>query len=377
MSKKLRILHICSSLAWGGGEMSAINLAKNFQKRGHDILFALHPYGRMIKDLEPAGVTTIPVKLHRNFDPVSVYLLVKIMRSRKIDIIHVHLSRDLVHVYWALKFVSQKPPVILHKQVSSKVTKTDFFHRQIYSQVTKIFVLSNFLKENILETCPVRDDEVTVIPGGIDLHKYDVPTGIRDKIRREWNILPSAVVFGTIGRIDRGKGYLELIQAFSELVKNEIDTRLIIVGEPTAGETEFAGELNGLISELNLTGYVQFTGFRSDVAEILSAIDIFVLASYGEAFGYVLLEASASGLPIIATNAGGVPDIVVNGKTGLLIPPHDAESLRNAMRVLASDQTMRVNLGLEGRKIVEKNFVERDILDRIEHEYLLITGAEN
>lgn len=368
--RKLSILHICSSLAWGGAEMSAVKLAGNFMKRGQNILFAAHPRGQIMKELLSANIEAIPIRLLRNFDPISVYTLVRILKKRNIDIVHVHMSRDLVHVFLALKFVKHKPPVVLQKQVSSKVIKKDYFHKKIYSRVSRIFVLSNFLRENVLHTCPVTNDKVVVIPGGIDLSKYRTSVEVRERLRMALKIPPSCIVFGTIARIDRGKGLSELVQAFSRLVNQNADIRLIIVGEPTAGETAYADELNKLIAELRIQSSVLFTGFRSDIPNILSTFDVFVLASYGEAFGYVLLEASAARLPIITTDAGGVRDIVEDGKTGILVHPNDVDSLYGAMENLIMDSSLREQFGFAGQKRIEEKFIEEDILAKIESEYL-------
>ncbi len=314
-------------------------------------------------------IEVIKVRLIRNFDPIAVFKLIRVLKKKKIDIIHVHMSRDLVHVFWALKFISRKPHVILQKQVSSKVLKKDYFHKKIYSIVSKIFVLSNFLRENVLYTCPVTDDKVVVIHGGIDLSKYEIGDKVREKLRTELNIPNNSIVFGTIARIDRAKGLIELVQAFSKLVENNKDIRLIIVGEPTVGEETFFKELKNQVSKLKVQELVLFTGFRSDIPEILSVFDIFVLASYGEAFGYVLLEASAAKLPIIATDSGGVRDIVEDGKTGILVESYDVESLFRAMDTLIKNVSLRKKLGCAGRKRMEARFTKENILDKIEQEY--------
>jgi len=367
--KKFNLLHICSSLAWGGAEISAVKLALALKERGHNLLFAAHPNGRIIKELMRHDIEVIQMRLLRNFDPIAVFKLIRVLKKKKIDIIHVHMSRDLVHVFWALKFIAHKPPVILQKQVSSKILKKDYFHKKIYSVVSKIFVLSNFLRENVLQTCPVTDDKVVVIPGGIDLSKYEIGEKVRERLRMELNIPDSSIVIGTIARIDRGKGLIELVQAFSKLIENNKDIRLVIVGAPTVGEEKFFEELKDRVSKLKVQELVLFTGFRSDIPEILTVFDIFVLASYGEAFGYVLLEASAARLPIIATDSGGVRDIVEDGETGILVQPYDVESLYRAMDTLMKDAPLRKKLGLLGRQRIEDKFIEENILEKIEQEY--------
>lgn len=378
MRRKLRILHICSSRAWGGAEISAVNIAKNLAKRGHEIIFIAHPKGRMIKELQDKCIKVIPLRLLRHFDLISVLSLISILNNQIIDLVHVHLSRDLVHIYWANKF-SKKAPVILQKQVSSSISKKDFFHQRIYSIVSKVIVLSNFLKDNVIQTCPVSSDKVIVIPGSVQLENFNITSEIRQRIREEWKVENDTLVFGTIGRIDRGKGYIELIQAFSKLIQKGIKIRLIIVGEPTVGEPTFAKELDRLIKQLELTDMITFTGYRTDVANVLSAFDIFVLASYQEAYGYVLIEALAASLPVIATKAGGVTDIIEDNVSGLLVPPRDGEKLQEAMYLLYKDESLRKQLARSGRSLVENKFVESKMLEEIENLYydLISMGHKN
>ncbi|MDI6766418.1 MAG: glycosyltransferase family 4 protein [Bacteroidota bacterium] len=368
MSRNLRILHICSSQAWGGGEISAVKLAKRFQERGNEVVFATKLNTRIMQELQTLNVETVSASFMRHFDPVSVFKLVGLLKHRQIDIVHVHLSRDLVHAYWAVK-LGRKVPLVLQKQVSSNINKKDFLHRQIYSQVSEVFVLSNFLKQNIIDTCPISGSKVVVIPGGVRSEDFVVSTETRNRIRKELGISSDELVFGTVGRIDRGKGYEELLNAFDRLVRKKMNVKLVIVGEPTIGETAFAAEMKSLIKKLGIESDIVFTGYRSDIPQILSAFDAFVLASYNEAFGYVIVEALASKLPVIGTNTGGVPDIIQDNENGLLVPPGDANSLMNAMLKLYNDEKLRNRFSISGYERVKKYFDENAILNRIEDEY--------
>jgi glycosyltransferase involved in cell wall biosynthesis len=369
MKRKLKILHICSSLAWGGGEMSAVKLADSFKDRGHDIYFAAHPDGRIFSELQSLAIKSIPVRLLRNFDPISSMKLRAVIRKNDIDILHVHMSRDLVHAYIASSMMKKRPRIILQKQVSSKVSKKDIFHQLIYSHVDKIFVLSNFLCENILYTCPVDENKVMVIPGGINADSYRIDHEDTKNLRTELGIPENSLIIGAIARIDRAKGFTELVNAFAGLSESMGDTLLVIVGEPTFGEENYGKELRELVNSLGLKDRVIFTGYRSDIPKLFSLFDIFALPSHEEAFGYVYIEAMASGLPVIATNSGGALDIISNGETGFLIPPKDVAALRDALIKLLSDHQLRKSFGVRGRKKVDDKFSESEILQKYEDEY--------
>ncbi|MBA4311136.1 MAG: hypothetical protein C0417_00750 [Chlorobiaceae bacterium] len=349
--------------------MSAVKLAGSFRDRGHEIYFAAHPEGRIFSELNLLGIKTISVRLLRNFDPFSSMKLRSVIRKNDIDVLHVHMSRDLVHAYFASSMMKKRPIIILQKQVSSKVSKKDLFHRLIYSRVDKIFVLSNFLCENILNTCPVDEKKIIVIPGGINTDLYSVDQSETIKLRAELGIPQNSLVIGAIARIDRAKGFTELVTAFAGLPESMGETRLVIVGEPTFGEENYSSELHELVRSLGLTDLVIFAGFRSDIPRLFSMFDIFALPSYEEAFGYVYIEAMAAGLPVIATNSGGAPDIISDGETGFLIPPKNVESLRDVLIKLLSDHQLRKSFGARGKKKVDDNFSESEILQKYEDEY--------
>ena len=144
-SRKNNILYICSSLAWGGGEKYSVELAKSFLQRNYEVIFAAHTDSRILMEARKATIKVVPLRFIRYFDPGTVIKLVHLIRSYRIDIIHCHLSRDLSHLYWAVKLCGNIP-VVLHKHVASGVLKKDLLHRRLYSVVTKIIVLSNFIK---------------------------------------------------------------------------------------------------------------------------------------------------------------------------------------------------------------------------------------
>ena len=373
MNRTTHILHVCSSLSWGGAEMAAVKLSKQFSQRGYEVVFAVNPKGRIKNELQNSNIELVPINFFRYFDPFTVIKLIRLVRKYNVNIIHAHLSRDLAHLFWVALFL--KPlPIILDKQVSSKISKKSFIHRLIYGKVSKIFVLSTYLKQNVLETCPVSDDKVVVIPGGVKLVDYDIASSMRNQIRNEWKLSDDDFVFGTVCRIDRQKGLEELVRAFGRIVKEKPSVKLVVVGEPTAGEPEFSNRLLQIVDELKLTNKIIFTGYRSDVPQVLSAFDLFVLPSYEESFGYVFIEALASRLPVIATNSGGVPDIIEDSVCGVLVPPKNQESLYNAMIRLLNNKLLRDRFSYAGYRRVEEMFLESKRLDQIENEYLELIG---
>jgi len=348
--------------------MSAVKLAKQMAAREHSVMFAARPDSRIIQELDTTAIGIIPLKLSGVLNINTIMRLHALIKTRKLQIIHCHRSGDLI-LFLVLSMFMNLPPVILDKQVSSKITKRDLYHRIIYRLVSKIFVLSKYLERNVLETCPVMPDKITVIPGGIRLDDYIRSNDSRERIRKEWGIDSTCVVIGCVSRIDEQKGLMDVVNAFSMLSKNDPQLRLVFVGEPTVGEPAFAEKLHRQIGELKISREIIFAGYRADIPRVLSAFDLFILPSYEESFGYVFIEAMAAGLPVIATNAGGVPEIVEDGTTGILVSPRNQSEIFKAMEKLTRDEILRLKFGRAGRRRVEMYFLESKIIERIEGEY--------
>jgi len=208
-----------------------------------------------------------------------------------------------------------------------------------------------------------------VIHHGIDLKQFQFREEDRHAVRAELGIRPDAKVIGIIGRLQIGKGYLEFLQMARRVKGAHPDARFLIVGPATRGETKEAGLILGKIREWDLQDCVIRTGFRADIPRVLSAMDLFVFPSHAEAFGLVLIEAMAVGLPIVSSSCDGVLDIVHHGETGWLVPPRDVTQLTEAVLALLQDEQKRKAFGEAGRRRAESCFDIEWMVNRVEDVY--------
>lgn len=199
------------------------------------------------------------------------------------------------------------------------------------------------------------EDRVAVIPNGIDLAGFDrraqAPVSPRDG---------TDLVIGTVGRLTRQKNHGLLLDVARALVAQEIRFRLLIAG---AGELE--DELRAKARRLALEDRVEFLGFVENVPAFLQAIDLFVLTSSWEGFGYVIIEAGAAGLPTVAFDVSSNPEVVVDGTTGFLVPPEDVEGFVDRVRTLLQDGAMRRRMGAAARADVEARFTQEGAMDAL------------
>jgi glycosyltransferase involved in cell wall biosynthesis len=199
-----------------------------------------------------------------------------------------------------------------------------------------------------LERARIPESKISTIYNGVDLNRFDhLDSMICLSVRKDLGISSKAPTIGCVGRLHQQKGYPDLLQAF-KIVRDQIsDIQLVIVG---SGKME--KELKSFVKMHNLSDSVTFAGSRSDIPEILNGLDLFVLPSLWEGHPIVLLEAMAVGLPVVATRVGGTTEIVIDGETGLMVPPRNPSQLASAIITLMQNPDLRLKMGQASRQRV-------------------------
>jgi glycosyltransferase involved in cell wall biosynthesis len=177
----------------------------------------------------------------------------------------------------------------------------------------------------------MESSDLVVIPNGVDFKKFS-PTRRSESLRLElFGADSGRPVIGVIGRLDPQKGQLEFLQAAERVLKEVPEAQFVLIGRPNRGEVKYFSQLKDFINQRGLTKSVRWIDHLDDVGAAFASLDLFVLPSYKEAFGNVLVEAMASGVPIVATQAGGPSEMIQSGRTGILVPPRNVEALSTAI----------------------------------------------
>ena len=192
---------------------------------------------------------------------------------------------------------------------------------------------------------PLKEDRYITIPNSVDMSKFEDLSEARKHIRNQQAYTEANTVIGIVGRLDPWKGQMELLQAFDLMSKEYSGLKLLIVGSETPGEEGYKKQLEDYMKENTLEKDVTLIPFQPNVNEWMSAMDIFVMPSYEEAFGIVLVEAMAAGLPVISTAAGGVPDILQSPELGTMVEPRSATAIAGALREYLSKPEKRSEIG--------------------------------
>jgi glycosyltransferase involved in cell wall biosynthesis len=269
-----------------------------------------------------------------------------------------------------MKLSSSRAKLFLTKEVASGVKKTDPLHRLLYGRLQGIFAISNYIKGSVLNTCPVPESQVHIVPPGISLDEFNPSLYDKDSVRKGLGIANDVILVGMIGRMSPGKGHEEFLRAAKKIISESGSSfRFLIVGGASYGENEFGLHIRSLVHELDLDSVVQLLGFRKDIPRIMSALDILAFPSHEESFGITLTEAMAMKLPVVATGNAGVLDIVLDNVTGILVPPKGYQAIADGIMKLAYDSSIRRRFGEEGRRRVEELFSIQAVVEKLEDFY--------
>jgi glycosyltransferase involved in cell wall biosynthesis len=292
-----------------------------------------------------------------------VILLRNVLKSEKTEVLHCHRHKAVVFgtlAAWltgTVKVISHVHGLRRSRTFCRKITNSI-----LTLKIAKYIAVSDAAKEDIVRTnCIIPPVKVKTIWNGIDIKHVDSCAVTREKARTRIGLPSNGVVFGTVGRLAKTKGHSYLLGAFAEVRKRIPEARLVIVG---GGQLQ--DDLVRKAVDLGLSDSVILTGLRSDVLEILNGFDVFVFPSLAEGLPLALLEAMAARLPVIATNVGGVPEVINDTDCGMLVPPADLPALAGAMIKIAQMDTEKRNaLGAKARQRVETAFTTEIMCNNI------------
>jgi glycosyltransferase involved in cell wall biosynthesis len=350
---------------WGGGEKLHLEYALKFKERNYHVYLATSKNSPLSHKGNEASLLRFNIYAgNLSFlNPLKYFRLFRFYKKEKIDTIIFSSSQDLKLGAFSAKLAGVQTIVYLRGLAAP--IKNSFLNRVLFKHVlTHIVANSEETKRTILQNLgkSLAADKVKVIYHGIDLNQFDSKT--RQEINPIYQNRPG-VILGNAGRLTSQKGQHLLIEIANRLKQKNISFTLFIAG---TGEMKY--RLDALIDQYNLHKEVILLGFVEDVENFMNAIDIFVLTSLWEGFGYVIVEAMAAYKPTIAFNISSNPEIIINDQTGFLIDYPDLDSFCVKIESLINDENLRLQFGKKGRETVEKQFQLDDRIAEFEH-YLI------
>ncbi|HUI99513.1 MAG TPA: glycosyltransferase [Usitatibacter sp.] len=349
----LRILHTESSLGWGGQEIRVLTEARGVAERGHEVLLAAPPSSRIVSEAAAYGVKAVALPIARK--GLAGLLAMRGLLARGFDVVNTHSSTDTWLAALACATLAGAPALVRTRHISARAPR-NAATRWLYTRAARrIVTTGERLREQVIEETGADPRRVISIPTGIDLERYR--PGDRSLARERLALPRDRPIVGIVATLRSWKGHRHLLRAIATLGSS--DAFLAIVGDGPQREA-----LESLARELSLSARVRFAGNQSDVVPWMQAFDVFCLPSYAnEGVPQALMQAMACELPVVSTPIGSIGEIVVDGATGVLVPPGDVEGLRAALDALLADPARRAQLARHARETALERFGEARMVE--------------
>jgi glycosyltransferase involved in cell wall biosynthesis len=341
-------LHIDTARTWRGGQNQVLVTVLGLRALGHRTTLVAHPGGEL-RQRAREGLDLIPLAPRTEMDLGAAWRLSRLIKQLAPDVVHAHDPHGVAMAGLALSMSTQlaKPPLIASRRVDFHL-RNSAMSRWKYRQVDCFICASEAIRK-MLVADGVPEARTVTIHEGIDLGRVEAAPPAR--LHEELWLPHQAPVVGNVAALVPHKGQRHLIEA-AVLVRRQVpDARFVI-----AGEGELRPALERQIKDHHLEKHVMLVGFRPDVLSLHKAFDIFAMSSITEGLGTSLLDAMAAARPVVAASTGGIPEVVVDGVTGLLVPPRDHESMATAIVKLLKDPALRERMGGAGLARARQKF---------------------
>lgn len=360
---RIKVLHSLFRVGSGGVEQRRLSLARKLDPERYDQkLICTDAWGGLPEQFADAGCEVIEVGQIRHIADVRVYKnALKLIRQWQPDIVHGAVYEGVAVAVVAGRL--SRVPVVIGEEASDPKYRRwtgHLLYRLLAGLTHHMIAVSPAVQEYLRETLRLSADKVSVINNGVD-ERPSADSQVVQLVRKRFGLRSQDFVIGTVGRlVDEHKRVSDLIRTLALLHKRGVrNARLLIVGDGADREM-----LGNLAIALGVHESVHFAGYTEDPQPFYAVMDVFALASAAEAFGLVLVEAMFASLPVIATRVGGIPSVVDDGRTGVLVPPFSPERFAEEVLRLAKDETMRHEMGARGQQLARAEFsAERYVAD--------------
>jgi glycosyltransferase involved in cell wall biosynthesis len=364
--QKLKVMHVITYLPVGGVERLMISILSALNKeRFEPLVVCTKERGRLAPEMEAAGVPVHLCRLSTRLGPWGLCRLARLMRQEKVDLVHTHMYASNVSGTLAARLAGI-PVVVghIHGLDKWKNRRQLWVNRLVSRWQDRVICVSNRVRENYIRATGVNSGKVITIYNGIEAEKFKGPFD-RESKRKELGLEPGDKALGMVARLIPVKAPEDLLSAAPSILAAIPRAKFLFIG---GGDLE--DSLRQKARELGLEQKIKFLGSRSDIPEILAALDLFVLTSIKEGFCLALAESMAAGLPVVSADGGGSAEVVAHGQTGLVVPPRDPAALALAVIKILKDEELAKTMGREGCRRVEELFSLGRLVKELEELYL-------
>lgn len=356
--ESIKVLHIDTEMSWRGGQQQAAYLIEAMHHDSYQTSLVCQPDSAIARFCRDKGLPFLPVRMLGEMDVIAGFRIARFCRKHGFTILHLHSSHALAIGLWAKLFYSRLK-LIAVRRVDFHIQKNWLSQIKYNTRwLDRIVCISDAIRQVLIED-GIPAEKLLTIHSGIDIHKFDQQQPSAD-LKRQLGIPPDHIVVGTVAAMVGHKDYPNLLHAAKIVAANQKNVTFCAVGDGP-----LKNPILELAKQLELGNRFIFAGFQKDTGSFLKMFDIFVLASRLEGLGTSILDAQSMGLPIVACQTGGIPEIVRHEQNGLLVPRKDAAALAEAILKLTRNEVLRIQFGnrsLQTVRVFEiKNTVAKNI----------------
>ncbi|GDY26896.1 hypothetical protein AHAT_27860 [Agarivorans sp. Toyoura001] len=353
MNESLRVLEVVQSLERGGRTVRFITTVEGLQENGVFVLPVSFKAAKL-ESCQPEGLVVLNTKA---FDgPCIMYNLIKLIRKHRINLIHCHCDRSMIWAGFAAKICGVPTVLTFHRSIL-RYYQRNKVNRLLMRLTSRFIAVSEQRRQLLISNLGLSEQRCLANHGGIDTQIEHVGFA---RARQQLDLPSDQIVLFSAGHLGRIKGHQDTLKAFKQ-ISDKYNCQLYIAGSGSAKDTQVIQRYR---DKMGLQEQVHFLGQISNSSLWMEAADIFVQPSLEEAFGLVFIEAGLHHTPVVATNVGGIPDIIVNGETGYLVPAANPEALEQALVKLIESSQLRDQFGAAAKQRIESKFNKQHMIDK-------------
>jgi len=368
--EKINLLHTEWSDGWGGQEIRILAESKEFVKRGYGVTIAAQPNSQLLSNAKKSNIPTISVTMKKGINIATIFKLFLFIRRNKINIVHTHSSVDSRTAGIAAKLSGAI--VVRSRHISIPVSNNYLTWFQYMRLADRLITSGESIKQNLINKNNMLPDNIISIPAGVDETRFTSDAKSKS-IRSEFNISDNDFVVGMVSVLRSWKGHEFVIRSMSKLVEIIPNIRLLIVGDGPIRD-----QIIELINDLSLEKYIILAGHHYNPVPFYQSMDVVILPSYkGEATSQTLPQAMLMNIPVISTNIGGLSEVVINNKTGLVVPIKDSDAIYKSIEKIYFDDDLKFELVQNAKKHALNNFTFDKMINSTEKVYIDLLYSKN
>ena len=349
----MKILHMISSSGMYGAEAVILNMSRTLNEGPHRSLLGVflnsaNPNLQLHESAAKEGIESHLIPCSGQIDRTAIVSIRELAARTGADVVHAHGYKADLYVYFALRALGIPFVSTCHNWLDND--RMTYFYgvmdRFILRRYASIVAVSEDVRQRVLKA-GVRAEKISLIRNGIDLRPFDHAAAV---VKEElgWSAYP---LVGLVGRLSKEKGIDIFLLAAARVLSQLPDAKFVV-----AGDGPDRAELDALIDKLGIRGSVRMLGRRDDMPSVFASLDVMVSASRQEGLPIAILEGMASRLPLVATTVGEVPTVILDGRTGVLVPAEDPELLAAAIIELLRDPAKRERFGSAARQLIQDEY---------------------